>query len=68
MLPRSAVEGGVEDGEYLGAAMRLTAELSRYAITQVKTDTEDAPSVAVSWNLKRQEYVSLKEKSYMNRP
>eukprot|EP00752_Nemacystus_decipiens_P009240 g8253.t1 len=34
LLPKSAVEAEVEDGEYLGAAMRLTAELSRYAITQ----------------------------------
>lgn len=35
LLRKSAVEGDIEDGEYLGAAMRLTAELSRYAITQV---------------------------------
>ncbi|CAM9694450.1 unnamed protein product, partial [Hapterophycus canaliculatus] len=34
LLRKSAVEGEIEDGEYLGAAMRLTAELSRYAITQ----------------------------------
>lgn len=35
LLRKSEVGGDVEDGEYLGAAMRLTAELSRYAITQV---------------------------------
>ncbi|CAM9935921.1 unnamed protein product [Pylaiella littoralis] len=34
LLRKSEVGGDVEDGEYLGAAMRLTAELSRYAITQ----------------------------------
>eukprot|EP00904_Undaria_pinnatifida_P007341 jgi/Undpi1/3737/HiC_scaffold_16.g07106.m1 len=34
LLPRAAVEGGIEDNEYLGAAMRLTSELARYAITQ----------------------------------
>ncbi|CAM9200237.1 unnamed protein product [Scytosiphon promiscuus] len=34
LLRKSAVEGEIEDGEYLGAAMRLTAELARYAITQ----------------------------------
>lgn len=35
LLAKSAVGGEIDDGEYLGAAMRLTAELSRYAITQV---------------------------------
>lgn len=36
LLRKSALEGEITDDEYLGAAMRLTAELSRYAITQVK--------------------------------
>jgi len=43
LLSKSAVDhegegegqGEVEDEEYLGAAMKLTSELSRYAITQV---------------------------------
>lgn len=35
LLRKSALGGEITDDEYLGAAMRLTAELSRYAITQV---------------------------------
>ncbi|CAN0245159.1 unnamed protein product, partial [Ectocarpus sp. 4 AP-2014] len=34
LLRKSALGGEIADDEYLGAAMRLTAELSRYAITQ----------------------------------
>ncbi|CAB1098097.1 unnamed protein product [Ectocarpus sp. CCAP 1310/34] len=34
LLRKSALEAEIADDEYLGAAMRLTAELSRYAITQ----------------------------------
>ncbi|CAM9957854.1 unnamed protein product, partial [Ectocarpus fasciculatus] len=34
LLRKSALEGEITDDEYLGATMRLTAELSRYAITQ----------------------------------
>lgn len=36
LLPRAAVEEEIADNEYLGAAMRLTSELARYAITQVR--------------------------------
>lgn len=35
LLRKSALGEFIENEEYLGAAMRLTAELSRYAITQV---------------------------------
>lgn len=48
LLPKSAVEGEIDDGEYLGAAMRLTAELSRYAITQVTVTMETDEHVTVA--------------------
>lgn len=39
LLRRADVGKEIEDSEYLGAVMRLTSELSSYAITQVRGGT-----------------------------